>query len=132
MHVANFIAASGIIVAAADEDVSEIEIDAIVDTLSKYTIFPKRYLESIIESEKIPELLQDSIKAILEDAPEYYLALIGYLMEIVMADKRFDPKELERVFDITENYMGISRRETVRVIGETIRQDFIPRMYLSD
>jgi uncharacterized tellurite resistance protein B-like protein len=131
MHVANFIAASGIIVASADEDVRENEIDTIVDTLSKYTIFPKRYLESIIEDENINELLQNSIKAILEAAPEYYLALIGYLMDIIMADKRFDPQELEILFTITENYMEISRRETVRIIGEIIREEFVPRIYLN-
>jgi uncharacterized tellurite resistance protein B-like protein len=76
-------------------------------------------------------LLRDSITAILEEAPEDYPALIGYLMTIVMADNKFEQQELERVLDIAENYIGISRREAVRIIGDVIQSGFMPRMYLA-
>ena len=131
IHLAKFIAVSGILIASADNTITPDEVDAIVETLSNFTIFPKQYLDSLIEEGNLEEILKSSSEIILAEAPESYISLIGYLMEIVLADKKCREVELQQIFTIAETYLGVSKREVVRIIGEVIQEKYVPRMYIS-
>ncbi len=125
-YLAQFIATAGLIVASADSAVNLDEEERILDELSAVIIFPKEYLESIVEK-NVPELFQESIEKIMETNPEMRDAMLNYLISIVLADEEMKKPEIEAVFTIGHNLLGFSSIEIAQLFLQMIQSGFNPK-----
>jgi len=64
-HRKYFIAAAGILIAVVDGNMNEHEFEAILKQLSDFTIFPAGFLQEIMESGKVQEIMETSAKTLL-------------------------------------------------------------------
>ena len=52
--------------------------------------------------------------------------MLLYIMGIIIADKRFDPKELDLLYNIGEDLLGYSRKEIAHYFAAAIQEGFTP------
>lgn len=124
-YAALFIATSGLIVASSDEDINDDEVEAILQNLSAYQMFPKIYLEKISKG-NVGELFAEAVGKIMEDDPGQREGMFRYIISIVMADKEFKPKEVEIVYEIGQNVFGYTPKEISLHFAEMIQVGFVP------
>lgn len=125
-HLAHFIATAGLIVADSDDEVDDLELDAIIHSLSEFIIFPKNFLENIAQSGKVMDTFKESIESILEISPAERENMIQYLISIVMADRELKHQEVELIFQIGTNVFGYSATEVAQIFAGIIQHRFVP------
>lgn len=125
-HITHFIAAAGLLVANLDGEISEREIEAINVSLSDFTIFPGRFLQNLYESEKVAEVFNDSIKNILEINPAEKERLLGFMIEMALADKKIQAEEINFIFNLGHQGFGYSHKEVAQIFAGMIQQRFMP------
>jgi Zn-dependent protease with chaperone function len=126
IHITQFIATAGLIVANIDDEVSREEIEHVIKQLSNFTIFPKRYLEYISQQDDIHILFGESVKSILEINPGERHNLLHYLISLVIADRNIDKQEVDFVFMIGEQMFGFSRKEIAQIFATVIQENYLP------
>ena len=52
--------------------------------------------------------------------------MLLYIMGIIIADKRFDPKEIDLLYNIGEDLLGYSRKEIAHYFAAAIQEGFTP------
>ena len=121
-----FIASAGLIVANADEQVSEKEIDHIIQSLAALQIFPKHFLDSVAKSD-VPKLFEMSVANILSHDPGMRDGLLTYMINLVLSDKEIDQKEIEFVYGFGKN-IGFSEKEISVKFAEIIQRKYVPSL----
>lgn len=128
-HYTNFMIVGGLLIAEADGEMTDIEIEEIVKSVSPFLFFPREYINSIMkDSNSLLEILKTSIEQILLEAPEFAPRLIEYLVGIVLADNHCTKEELMCVLNVATRDIGMSEKEAIRIIGNAVRQKFIPNV----
>jgi Zn-dependent protease with chaperone function/uncharacterized tellurite resistance protein B-like protein len=125
-HLAHFVATAGLIVADSDDEVDDLELDAIIHSLSEFIIFPKSFLENIAQSGKLIDIFKESIESILEISPAERENMIQYLISIVMADRELKAEELDLIFKIGVNIFGYSVTEVAQIFAGIIQHRYVP------
>lgn len=120
-----FIATAGLIIASCDGYINPNETDQILDNLAALQIFPIQYIEEL-SKQNISKLFEESVKNILEINPTLRDTMLLYIMGIIIADKRFDPKELDLLYNIGEDLLGYSRKEIAHYFAAAIQEGFTP------
>lgn len=120
-----FIATAGLIVASCDGAIDANETDQILDSLAALQIFPIQYIEELSKQD-VSEKFEESVSKILELDPTLRDTMLLYIMGIIIADKRFDKKEIELLYNIGENVLGYSRKEIAHYFASAIQQGFTP------
>lgn len=128
VHRKHFIAAGGIIIAGIDKDISEIELTNITSALASFTVFPKEFLDSIIKSNKVEQIFEQSIVAIIQMNPGERLNMFNYLIDIALSDNDIFRGEIDLLFTLGSKYFGLSRKEMAQIIAAKIHTSFIPRI----
>ena len=121
-----FIASAGLIVANADEQVSEKEIDHIIQSLAALQIFPKHFLDSVAKSD-VPKLFEMSVANILSHDPGMRDGLLTYMINLVLSDKEIDQKEIEFIYGFGKN-IGFSEKEISVKFAEIIQRKYVPSL----
>ena len=124
VNLAQFIASAGLIVASADNEITVEETDRILEELSAFNIFPRDFLESIIEQD-VHAIFEKSIQKIMENNPEMRESMIKYVVSIVIADNEIKDSEMELVFKIGSLLM-LSPIEVAQITTQMIQQHFEP------
>jgi len=128
MHRKHFIASGGIIIAGIDKDVSEKELTNITSALAAFTVFPKEFLESVIKSNKVEQIFEQSIVAIIQMNPGERLNMFNYLIDIALSDNDIFKGEIDLLFTLGNKYFGLSRKEMAQIIASKIHTSFIPKI----
>ena len=123
-HLARFMASAGLIVASLDGEMHEDEYKEIIESLAAMKIFPKQFLDEIAEGDVV-EIFNHSVEGILSVNPGMREGLLGYMIQIVMADKKIAPEEVKWLYDFGGN-VGFSDIEVATAIAETIQRSYIP------
>ncbi len=123
-----FIASGGLLVAGLDGSLSPDEMDRIVGPLAHFTPEPGAYLREVLESGKVQDLFVGAIGRILEINPGERYEMFSFLIDLVLADRDIDPREVEVLFEIGENAFALARKEIAQQIGEAIQKGFVPRL----
>jgi len=126
-HRKRFLAAGGLIIAGADQELTEDEIDRILAPLAAVTSFPRKYLESVMESGEVPKIFQESVVAILQANPSERYKMFAYLIDVALADRAIRDPEVELLFEMGENVFGLAHKEVAQHLGAAIQRTFIPR-----
>lgn len=125
-YVAQFVATAGLIVASADSEITKEEVDDIVSQLASFKMFPRQYLDEVAKGD-VNQLLTEAIENILRLNPSLRDGLLGYMISIVMSDKKIDRKEVELLYDFG-NSIGYSQMEVAHAVAEQIQQRFVPSL----
>ena len=121
-----FIASAGLIVADADDKITEKEINHIIETLAGLQIFPKSFLESVARSD-VSQLFRQSVQNILEKDPGTRDALLTYMMSLVLSDKEISEDEISLVYNFGSN-IGFSEKEISVKFAEMIQRNYMPSL----
>lgn len=120
-----YIAAAGLMVAAADEQITEKEIEHILGNLSSYQMFPRQFLDSVC-GQNVQEIFIDSVKNILEINPGLRDDLFNYMIGLVLADRMFNDKEVDFLFNVGENIYSYTKKEIADKLASAIQANFVP------
>ena len=121
-----FMASAGLIVANADDRVTEKEIEHIIQNLANLQIFPKRFLDAIAQSD-VPKLFDQSIKNILSQNPGMRDGLLAYMMGLVMSDKEISENEIGLIYGFGDS-IGFSQKEISQKFAEMIQRNYVPSL----
>lgn len=125
-HMARFIASAGLIVAHADAQVREEEVDQIIEMLAALKIFPRKFLEEIAQGD-VGQTFNESVEGILNIKPGLRNAMLEYMIHIVLSDKIIDESELELLYKFGES-ISLSEREVAGAIAESIQKKYLPSL----
>ncbi len=129
-HRKYFLATGGLIMASIDKEISEGELETIVESLSGFTVFPREFLSGIIAGKQINELFQKSVIEILKVNPLERNILLQYLVNLAISDNKISKNEIEQIYQTGENYFSMSKREVAQIIAGVIQGRFMPNLYL--
>ena len=121
-----FIASAGLIVANADDRVTEKEIEHIIQNLANLQIFPKRFLDAVAQSD-VPKLFGQSVKNILSQNPGMRDGLLAYMMGLVMSDKEISENEIGLIYGFGDS-IGFSQKEISQKFAEMIQRNYVPSL----
>lgn len=126
-YLANFIASAGILAASANENITDDELEEIIDNLSYHTMFPRIFLDEILKGDVV-EICNDAITNIERIDPSYKEPMLNYVIDIVMSDSSIDQQEIDFVYKIGEA-LKFSELEIAQSIASEIQQKYIPSIY---
>ena len=86
-HRGNYMAAAGLMMAGADEQLEQQELENIIGSLSNLMIFPQEMLSHIYNSGKVQEIFFGSASEILKLNPGERYGMFDYLVNISLADR---------------------------------------------
>lgn len=121
-----FLASAGLIVANADDDVTEKEVELIIQALSSLQIFPKHFLDFVARADVV-KLFEKSVQNILQQNPGMRAELLSYMINLVLADKEISQSEIELIYTFGSN-IGFSEKEISVKFAEMIQRNYIPSL----
>lgn len=121
-----FMASAGLIVANADDRVTEKEIEHIIQNLANLQIFPKRFLDAVAQSD-VSKLFDQSVKNILSQNPGMRDGLLAYMMGLVLSDKEISENEIGLIYGFGDS-IGFSQREISQKFAEMIQRNYVPSL----
>lgn len=127
-----FVASAGLVLAHLDNEIKQEEYNLILSSLSEFTIFPSEYLQGIIDTGKVPDLMMEAISKILEISPSDRYVMFDMLMELAQVDKELDQQEIGFLFEVGTNMFGMNRKEIAQMMAANIQRGFVPDLYKSN
>lgn len=121
-----FMASAGLIVANADDRVTEKEIEHIIQNLANLQIFPKRFLDAVAQSD-VSKLFEQSVQNILSQNPGMRDGLLAYMMGLVMSDKEISENEIGLLYGFGDS-IGFSEKEISQKFAEMIQRNYVPSL----
>lgn len=121
-----FIASAGLIVANADDRVTEKEVEHIIQNLANLQIFPKRFLDAVAKSD-VSKLFEQSVQNILSQNPGMRDGLLAYMMGLVMSDKEISKDEIGLIYGFGDS-IGFSEKEISQKFAEMIQRNYVPSL----
>ncbi len=121
-----FIAAGGILIACQDKGISLDEVETIINCLSNFKMFPKLYLDKLMEKENIIELLTNAAEEILKVNPMERIYMLKFVIDIALCDRKINRQEIEFIYNFGEEILKFSKKEIAQVFAERIRATFRP------
>jgi hypothetical protein len=124
--LADFVASAGILLSQVDGKCDKNEEEYIIKELAQFTLFPYKILKQV-EKGDVVKIFEESFNKILELAtPEDDVTPLNYILEIVIADRYLDDKEISVVYELGRR-MGLSDFQISKEIAEKLREKFQPR-----
>lgn len=120
-----FIATAGLMVASADDEITDKEVEHILSNLASYQMFPRQFLDQVCK-ENVQEIFMESVNKIMEVNPGMRECLYDYMIGLVLADRMFNEKEVEFLFLAGENIFGYTKKEIADKMASAIQSNFVP------
>ncbi|MBR4842389.1 MAG: M48 family metalloprotease [Bacteroidaceae bacterium] len=124
--MAVFIATAGLMVSSIDGEVTEKEMEHIIQSLSNLQIFPKLFLDSILESD-VEALFKQSAESILSQDPSLRSPMLAYIISLVITDKDISPQEITFIYSFGEG-LGLSHKEISVMFASLIQEQYTPSL----
>ena len=126
LALADFVASAGILISQIDGKCDKSEEEYIIKELAQFTLFPYKVLKHV-EKGDVVKIFEESFNKILElSSPEDGVTPLNYILEIVIADRYLDDREISVVYDLGRK-MGLSDYQISKEIAEKLREKFQPR-----
>lgn len=126
-HMPYFIASAGLLMANADGEILQDEIEGILINLSSYEMFPQDVLDEVVRSNNPVAYFNKSVSSILKLKPDSRDTLFQYIIDIVMLDNKLKREEIELMKQIGTEVFGYSEDEVMVMFAVSIRQSFRPK-----
>jgi Zn-dependent protease with chaperone function/uncharacterized tellurite resistance protein B-like protein len=128
-HRINFMAAAGLLIAGADEQITTLEVERIMGMISRVMIFPKELVEQIHSSGKVMDIFNSSAQAIISQNPGERYSLFEFMVGVAMSDRQIFQQEIEFLYKVGE-FFGLTRKEAAQMIAQSIQREFMPDIYM--
>ena len=125
-YLALFLASAGLIVAFADNEMHDDEINQILDSIAGLKIFPRIFLDEIAKGDVVA-IFNQAVGALLDINPAIRQGLIDYMICITMSDKKFAPEEIGLLYEFGAS-IGFSEKEIAASIADAIQKSYIPSL----
>ncbi|MCC8070553.1 MAG: M48 family metallopeptidase [Bacteroidales bacterium] len=126
-NLAAFIATTGLVLALADGTITDCERELMLNQLSEATVFPAEYLGKICNCDNLEELHKESIKWLLENAPNCRPWMLKYVIRMVFSDKTLSDGQGDFIYEFGQR-LGMSVEEIARTIALFIRDAYQARI----
>ncbi len=120
-----FVATAGLIAISIDGNVTDEEIERVLNNLSSFHIFPRQFLEDVSQQDVV-KIFHSSIEEVLKRRPDMRDAMLSYVISLILADSSFNEQEVEFIFDIGEKAFGFTTKEVADRMAVAIQQNFVP------
>ena len=124
--MAHFIASAGLIVASADGDITEKELNQIIESLAALKIFPRKFLDEIAAGD-VTDTFHKSVEQILKINPGMRDGMLEYMIQIVMSDKVISRNEVDMLYQFGKS-VALSDMEVSTAIAEAIQKNYMPSL----
>lgn len=125
-YLSMFIASAGLIVANADDKVTDKEIEHIIQNLAGLQIFPKRFLDSIAQSDVV-DIFKHSVQTILSQSPGMRDGILEYMMSLVLSDKDIAKEEISLIYNFGSE-LGFTEKEISLKFADMIQRNYMPSL----
>lgn len=112
-------------VAMADQQVVQEEVEDIVKVLSNLEVFPQVFLQNILQSEKIKEIFMGSVAEIFKINPGEGTLMLDYMIQIALREQEIKPGEIDFLYDVGQNLFHFERKE----ISQALQERFMPKLF---
>lgn len=126
-HMPYFIASAGLLMANADGNITQDEVESILISLSSFEMFPQDVLDEVCKSNNPVAYFNKSVSKILELKPDAKESLFQYIIDLVMVDNKLKREEIELMKQIGTTVFGYSEDEIMVKFAISIRQSFRPK-----
>lgn len=126
-HMPYFIASAGLLMANADGNITQDEVENILISLSSFEMFPQDVLDEVFKSNNPVAYFNKSVSKILELKPDAKESLFQYIIDLVMVDNKLKREEIELMKQIGTTVFGYSEDEIMVKFAISIRQSFRPK-----
>lgn len=120
-----FVATAGLIAINIDGEVTDKEIEAVLNNLSTFHIFPRSFLENV-SKQNVSEIFFSSIQEVLKRDPGLREGMFNYIISLILSDSSFNEKELEFIFQVGADCFGFSQKEIADRMAVAIQKNFVP------
>lgn len=120
-----FVATAGLIAINIDGNVTDEEIERVLNNLSSFHIFPRQFLEDVSQQDVV-KIFHSSIEEVLKRRPDMRDAMLSYVISLILADSSFNEQEIDFIFDIGEKAFGFSTKEVADRMAAAIQHNFVP------
>lgn len=120
-----FVATAGLIAINIDGNVTDEEIERVLNNLSSFHIFPRQFLEDVSQQDVV-KIFHSSIEEVLKRRPDMRDAMLSYVISLILADSSFNEQEVDFIFDIGEKAFGFSTKEVADRMAAAIQHNFVP------
>ncbi len=125
-YLARFIASAGILVASLDEKVNADEVNRIIETLAALKIFPRQYLDEIVQGDVI-QIFDDAVSNILKINPGLRAMMLDYMIHVTLSDKVIDRREVDMLYSFGAK-IAFSEMEVAAAIAKSIQRNYLPSL----
>lgn len=126
-HMPYFIASAGLLMANADGNITQDEVESILISLSSFEMFPQDVLDEVFKSNNPVAYFNKSVSKILKLKPDAKESLFQYIIDLVMVDNKLKREEIELMKQIGTTVFGYSEDEIMVKFAISIRQSFRPK-----
>lgn len=126
-HMPYFIASAGLLMANADGEISQDEIEGILISLSSYEMFPQNILDEVAQSGNPVAYFNKSVSNILKLKPDSRDVLFQFIIDLVMTDNKLKKEEIDLMKHIGTEVFGYSEEEVMVMFAVSIRRTFRPK-----
>ena len=127
-HRINFMASAGLLIAGADNEITQQEVERIMSIISRVMIFPKQLVHEIHNSGKVMEIFNTSAGVIINQNPGERYSLFEFMVGVAMSDRQILRQEIDFLYQVSESF-GLTRKEAAQMIAHTIQREFMPDIY---
>jgi Zn-dependent protease with chaperone function/uncharacterized tellurite resistance protein B-like protein len=127
-HRINFMAAAGLLIAGADNEITTQELERVMAMISRVMIFPRELVEQIHSSGKVMEIFNSSAQAIISQNPGERYTLFEFMVGVALSDRQIFQQEIDLLYKVGE-YFGLTSKEAAQMIAQSIQQEFMPDIY---
>lgn len=120
-----FVATAGLIAINIDGEVTDKEIETVLNNLSTFHIFPRSFLENV-SKQNVSDVFFSSIQEVLKRDPGMREGMFNYIISLILSDSSFNQKELDFIFQIGGDCFGFSQKEIADRMAVAIQKNFIP------
>lgn len=122
------IATAGFMIASADEEVSQEEMEKILGTLSQASHFPRHTLDAILGGKDPMKVFFEAVRRVLSVNPGERLAIFSYLIDVALSDRRLRQHEVDLLYRLGEDLFGLSKKEAAQMIAVALQKAFVPNL----
>lgn len=124
----NFMAAAGLLMSGADNQITTQELERIMAMISRVMIFPRALVEQIHASGKVMETFNAAAQSIISQNPGEKYSLFEFLVGVALSDRQIFQQEIDLLYQVAE-YFGLTRKEAAQMIAQNIQREFMPDIY---
>ena len=120
-----FVASAGLLLAEADGEITDSEIDLILNRMSSFHMFPKDVLLAV-SKENHREVFNQSVMQILNEQPDCRNDLFMYMVDLMIADRTFHKAEIDLLAEVAQHVFQLDQETFLKLLAIGIQRGFLP------